>query len=97
MEIQQRDNETMAAYVHYFKTEAKMCDFNSDIVAIHILKDIWDAHNIAANVYEKDCMTLLEVIKLVEKLNIAQQVTATLTPPTVNMMLKDDRCLYVAR
>ena len=34
MEIQQRDNKTLAAYVHQLKTEAKRCDFNSDTATI---------------------------------------------------------------
>ena len=29
MEIQQRDNDTLAAFVHNFKTEAKRCDLKS--------------------------------------------------------------------
>ena len=33
-----------------------------------------------------------EVIRLVEKLNVAQQITATLTLSTVRMMSNDDRC-----
>ena len=94
MEIQQRDSEILAAYVHHFKTEGKTCDFNSDTATICIfVKVLWDAHNIMAKIYEKDPQTLLEVIKLVEKLNTVQQVTATLTHPTVNMMSNDDRCL----
>ena len=36
MEIQQRDNETLAAYVHHFKTDAKRCHFNSDTAVICI-------------------------------------------------------------
>ena len=36
MEIQQRDNETLAAYVIHFKMEAKRCDFNSGTDAIGI-------------------------------------------------------------
>ena len=81
IEIQQRDNETLAVYVHHFKTETKRCVFNSDTTVIHIfLKGLWDAHNIMAKIYEKDPWTLSEVIKLVEKLNMTQQVTAILTP-----------------
>ena len=92
MEIQQRDNKTLAACVHHFKMEAKRCDFKSNTTTICIfVKDLWDAHNIIAKVYEKDSQTLLEVIKLVEKLNMAQHVTATLSSPTVNMMSNDDR------
>ena len=55
MEIQQRDSETLAAFVHWFKTEAKRCDFNSDTVTIHIfVKGLWNVHNTAAKIYEKD-------------------------------------------
>ena len=35
------------------------------------MKGLKDAHNIVAKIYEKDSQTLLEVIKLVEKLNRA--------------------------
>ena len=76
-----------------FKMEAKGCDFNCDTVAIHIfIKGLQDVHNITGKVYEKNPQTLSEVIKLVGKLNTAEQVTATLSLPTVNMMLSDDRC-----
>ena len=36
MEIQKRDTEILAEYVHCFKTEAKKCYFNSDTAAIPI-------------------------------------------------------------
>ena len=73
MEIQQRENETLAAYIHQFKTEVKRCDFNSDTTTICIfVQGLWDAHNIAAKIYEKEPQTLLEVIKLEEKFNVAQ-------------------------
>ena len=36
MEIQQKDNETLAAYIHHFKTTAKLWAFGNDTVAIHI-------------------------------------------------------------
>ena len=73
MEIQQKDSETLAAYVHHFKTEAKGCDFNSNTTAIcffhqgslgyaqYCRKGVW-----------KESQTLLEVIKQVENLNMAQ-------------------------
>ena len=81
METQQRDNETLAAYVHHFKMETKRSDFNSDTANIHIfVKGLWDAHNITAKVYEKDPQILSEVTKLVKKLKAAQQFTATLSP-----------------
>ena len=98
MEILKRDNETLAAYVHHLKTEAKRCDFNSDTTNIHILiKGLQDTHNIVAKIYEKDTQTLMEVIKLVQKLNVAQQVTANLIPPTVNVMLNNDRCFVFSK
>ena len=58
---------------------------------------LWNAHNIVAKIYENDPQTLSEVIKLVEKLNRAQQVTATLTPPAVNVMLNVDQCLVCSK
>ena len=91
MEIQQRNKETSAAYVHQFKREMKRCTFNSDTTTICIFDEgLQDVHIITAKIYEKDPQTLPEVINLVEKLNVAQQVTATLTYPTVNMMLNAD-------
>ena len=98
MEIQQRDNATLAAYLQHIKDEAKRCDFDSDITAIHIsVKGLWDAHIITAKIYEKDPQTLSKVIKLVEKLNVAQQVTVTLASPTVTMMSNDDRCFVCGK
>ena len=98
MEIQQRGNKTLAAYVHQFKMEAKRCDFNSDTAAICIfVKGLLDAHNITAKIHEKDPKTLSEVIKLVEKFNMTQQVTTLLTSPTVNMILNDDSCFVCGK
>ena len=43
------------------------------MVAIHIfVKGLLDAHTTAAKIYEKDLQTLFEVIRIVEKFNIAQ-------------------------
>ena len=62
-------------------------------MAIHIfVKGFWDARTTAAKIYEKDPQTLSEVIRIVEKFNTAQQLTAMLTPSTVSMMPNDDRC-----
>ena len=36
MEIQQKDSETLTAYIHRFKKEAKHCDFNSHPAKIRI-------------------------------------------------------------
>ena len=59
MEIQQKENETLAAYIHHFKTAAKWCTFNNDTAAICIfVKGFWDAPTITAKIYEKDPQTL---------------------------------------
>ena len=42
----------------------------------------------------KDPQTLSEVIKLMEKLNTTQQITATSSPPMVNMMSPNKRCFF---
>ena len=90
------DNETLAAYVHWFKIEAKRCNFNSDTTTIWIfIKGLWDAY-ITAQICKKDPQTLSEVMKLAKKFNTAQQVTAILTSSTVNMMSNDDWC-FVCR
>ena len=36
MEIQQKDNKTLAAYIHHFKTAAKQCTFDNGPASIHI-------------------------------------------------------------
>ena len=71
--------------------------FNSNTATIYIfIKDFHDAHNTETKIYEKEPQTLSEVIKLVKKFNAVQQVMATLTSPTVNMMSDDDWC-FVCR
>ena len=93
MEIQQKDNETLAAYVHYFKTAAKQCAFDSDTVGIYIfVKGLWDAHTTTAKIYKKDPQTLSKVIRIVEKFNAAQQISAMWTPFMVSMISNDDTC-----
>ena len=93
MEMQQKNNKTLAAFIHHFKTPDTQCAFDNDTVAIHIfVEGLRDAPNIAAKIYEKDLQTLAEVIRLVEKLSAAHQLTATLTPFTVCMMSGDNRC-----
>ena len=52
MEIQQKHNETLAAYIHHFKTSAKGCTFANDTVAICIfVEGLLDAPTIAAKIY----------------------------------------------
>ena len=95
MDIQQWEKESLAAYVHQFKTEAKCCNFTNDTATIRIfIKGLWNAHSLAAIIYEKDPQTLKDVITEVEKLNAAQQLTTTILPSSmVNMMSnEDDQC-----
>ena len=93
MEIQQKDTKTLTANVHCLKTEAKWFVFDNDTVAICIfVKGLWNAHTTAAMFYEKDHQTFSEVIKITEKFNAAQQLTAMMTGSLASMMSNDDRC-----
>ena len=54
MEIQQKENKTLAAYIHHFRMEAKRCEFNNDTAAIHILiKGLREVHSVAEKVYKR--------------------------------------------
>ena len=65
-------------------------------VAICIfVKGLQDVHTTTAKICEKDPQTLAEVIRLVGKLNAAQQLTAMLTPSAVSVMSNDHRCFVV--
>ena len=93
MEIQQKDNDTLAAYIHWLQTAAKWYAFDNETVAICIfIKHLRDEPTITSKIYEKDPQTLAEVIRLVEKLSAAHQLTATVTPSPVSMVSCDDRC-----
>ena len=53
MEIQQKDNETVAAYIHHFKTAARQCAFGHDTTVICIfVKGFRDAPSITSKIYE---------------------------------------------
>ena len=58
------------------------------------IKGLKNAHTLASHVYKKGPQTLADAISEVEKLQAAQQSTATLLPSsTVNVMSsKDDKC-----
>ena len=88
MEIQQKDRESLAAYIHQFKREAKRCNFTNSAATIQIfIKGLKNAHTLAAWVYEKGPQALADAISEVEKLQAAQQLTTTLLPSsTVNVM-----------
>ena len=51
MDIQQQEKESLAAYVHWFKMEAKCCNFTDDTAAIKIfVKGLRNAHRLAAGI-----------------------------------------------
>ena len=95
MDIQQKEKESLAAYIHHFKREASRCKFNNDTTTIRIfIKGLKNAHTLATRVYEKGPQSLADAIREVEKLQAAQQLTSTLIPPSsVNIMSSDgDKC-----
>ena len=92
MEIQPWEKESLAAYVHQFKTEAKRCNFTNDAAAIRIfIKGLKNAHSLPSHIYEKGSQTLTDAISEVKKLNGIQQLTTMIIPPsTVNMMSHEE-------
>ena len=95
MEIQQNEKESLAAYIHHFKREASRCKFDNDAATIRtFIKGLKNAHTLATRVYGKGPQSLVDAIKEVEKLQAAQQLTATLLlPSTVNTRSNDnDKC-----
>ena len=95
MDIQQKDNESLAAYIYRFKRETKRCNFTNNAAIIRIfVKGLKTAHTLAACIYEKGPQMLTDAISEVEKLQAAQQLTAILLPSsTVNTMSNEgDQC-----
>ena len=95
MEIQKKEKESLAAYIHRFKREANRCNFNNNAAIIQtFVKGLKNTHTLAAHVYEKGPQNLADAISRVEKLQAAQQLTTTLLPlSTVNVMSsEDDKC-----
>ena len=98
MEIQQNEKESLAAYIHHFKREASRSKFNNNAAMIRIfIKGLRNVYTLATRVYEKGPQSLADVIRKVEKLQAAQQLTATLLPSSsVNVMSSDDdKCFRV--
>ena len=92
MDIQQKEKESLAAYIHHFKRETSRCKFDNDATTIRIfIKGFKKAHTVVTRVYEKGPQSLADAIREVEKLQAAQQLTSTLLPPSsVNIMSSDD-------
>ena len=54
MDIQQKDKESLAVYIHRFKREAKRCNFTNTASTIRIfVEGLKNTHVLAAPVYEK--------------------------------------------
>ena len=95
MEIQQKEKESLAVYVHHFKREASRCKFNNNATTIRIfIKGLKNAHTLATRVYEKGPQSLADAIKEVEKCQAAQKLTSTLLPSSSvnNMSSNEDKC-----
>ena len=92
MDIQQKEKESLAAYIHCFKWEASRCKFDNDAITIRIyIKGLKNVHTLATKVYEKGRQSLADATREVEKLQASQQLTSTLLPPSlVNIMSSDD-------
>ena len=96
MDIQQQEKESLAAYVHQFKMEAKYCNFTNDAANIRIfIKELRNPCSLAARIYEKDPQTLKDAITEVEQLKAAQQLNATVLPSSmVNMTSNEDNWCF---
>ena len=92
MDIQQKEKESLVAYIHCLNREASRCKFDNDAATIRIfIKGLKNAHTLATKVYEKGPQSLADAIREVKKLQAAQQLTSTLLPPSsVNIMSSDD-------
>ena len=88
MEIQQKDSETLTAYIHRFEKEAKHCDFELHPAKIRIfLKGLINSSRIAPSVYEKGPTTIEDTIGIVENISSAQHITASFSQNhQINMM-----------
>ena len=89
MEIQQKDSETLTAYIHRFKKEARHCDFDSHPAKIRIfLKGLINSSRIAPSVYEKGPTTIEDAIGIVEKISSAQCIAASFSQNHQISMMK---------
>ena len=69
--------------------------FMNDAATIQIvIKGLKNVHSLATHIYEKGPQTLSNAISEVKKLNALQQLTATITPPSMvnRMSNNEDHC-----
>ena len=63
MDIQQKVKETLAAYVHTIKNNAKRSNFANDAATIRIfVKGLKNAHSLATCIYKRGPQTLMDAI-----------------------------------
>ena len=87
MEIQQKEKESLAAYIHCFKREANRCKFDNDATTIRIfIKGLRNVHTSATRVYEKGPQSLADAIKKVEKL----PSSATINSYLITLILSEN-------
>ena len=85
MEIQQKDSETLTAYIHRFKKEAKYCDFHSHPAKIRIfLNGLINSSRIAPSVYKKGPTTIEDTIGIVEKNQLSPMYSSVIFPESSN-------------
>ena len=90
-------SESLAAYIHWFKREARRCNFTNNTGTIRIfIKGLKNTHGLATCIYEKRLQTLADTIYTVERLQTVQHLTATLILPTMfNVMSQEeDHCFW---
>ena len=84
-----RKTETLTAYIHRFKKEAKHCNFDSHQAKIRIfLKGLINSSRIAPSVYEKGPTTIQKAIEMVEKISSAQCIAASFSQNNQISMMK---------
>ena len=89
MEIQQKDSETLTAYIHRFKKEAKHCNFDLHPAKIRIfLKGLINSSRITPSIYEKGPTTIEDAIGIVKKISSAQCIAASFSQNHQISMLK---------
>ena len=85
MEIQQRDSETLTAYIHRFKKEAKHCNFDSHPAKIRIfLKGLINSSKIAPSVYEKGPTTIEDTIRDSRENQLSSTYSSLVFPESSN-------------
>ena len=78
MVIQQKDSETLIAYIHRFKKEAKHCNFDLHPAKIRIfLKGLINSSRIAPSVYKQGPTTIEDTIGIVEKISSSKHISAS--------------------